>query len=90
MSKEIWKFPINLHESISYVSMPIDAEILDIDIQLGKIQVWAIVDPNVGTENRSFSIYGTGQRIDMEGKKYLKTVQADGGIFVWHIFEIAL
>ncbi len=85
MTKKIWKFPITT-EDICSLAMPIGAEILDIGIQGKELKIWAIVDPDADTEDRSFSFYGTGLSIDTEGKKYLKTIQS--GISVWHIFEI--
>ena len=87
MSKAIWKFSIK-DLDVDCVSMPKGAEILDVGIQRGEIQIWAIVDPDANTEDRSFSIYGTGMIIDPEGKKYLKTIFVQNGDFIWHIFEI--
>ena len=66
------------------VKLPKDASILCVQMQHGKIVLWAKVDsdPSV-TEDVKFEVYGTGHVMSPYPKAYVGTVQDEGG-FVWH------
>lgn len=76
------------------IEMPINAEILSVQVQMDKIVLWAMhttlekeVEPS--TETRTILVYGTGQTFTIPTDYevvYIETIQAYGG-FVWHVFE---
>lgn len=83
--RTIWKFPISARSQFT-VSMPIGAEILNLQLQYGMPYIWAIVDDSMEKEIRKFFIVGTGDRLDEFIKcPYIGTYIQD--IFVWHVFE---
>lgn len=87
--KTIWKYETPC-ESIFYITMPKDAEILcfQIDNKTYTPCIWAMVDNENRLEERTFELFGTGVFMPTEiGKirKYIGTYQ--NGAFVWHLFE---
>ena len=75
------------------VTMPKDANILSVQDQAGGLQLWAIVNPDAEREQRLIEIVGTGnpmQDVTKEGlaRLHLATVQTNGGLLVWHVFEL--
>lgn len=70
--------------------MPIGAQILTVQTQFGKPQLWALCDPDekIGQESRIFAIYGTGNPIDENPGKYISTFQVYDGKGVFHVFEL--
>jgi len=84
--KTIWKFEIELTDNQN-VMMPMEAKILTVQIQHGKVCVWAIVDPEQPLERRYFYLRGTGHPSDgMDEMQYVGTVQDRQGFLIWHIF----
>jgi hypothetical protein len=80
--KTIWKFPLDGEEQT--VSLPAGAQILCVHEQLGRICLWAEVDPEEPSlEYRRFWIVGTGEPRPRSGK-YLGTSFI--GNYVWHVF----
>lgn len=84
MSQRIWKYDLPLSPRQIVVGMPAGAKILSAQNQDGAIQLWAMVDPLAGAQERRFQIVGTGG--EAPRGSYLATVQQ--GSFVWHIFEM--
>jgi hypothetical protein len=83
----IYKYPISI-EDATIIDMPVDAQILSIQVQHRKIVLWALVESDNQNEQRVFEIYGTGHNMDhyyKEGRIHRATVQ--WGDLVWHIFE---
>ncbi len=68
--------------------MPIDAEILTVQIQYGAPFIWAKVNPENGKEKRTFRIAGTGHGLEENNLIYIGTFQLEGGKFMGHLFEI--
>ena len=86
--KKIWKYelPFETHNDIDG-GMPRGSEILSVQMQGERLQIWVLVDPTAPVECRVFRIYGTGWPIPDEPRlHYLETAQS--GEFVWHIFEL--
>ncbi len=86
--KTIYKYTLDLVDS-QVIPMPIGARILNIQVQNGRICLWAIVEIGSRIERRTFVIQGTGNKLckAVEDRGYyMGTVQNNG--FVWHIFEI--
>ena len=87
MTKAMWKFDVDVSFK-TVISMPKDAKILCVQIQHGTPCIWAIVNPNNGTEDREFTVKGTGHSFDDSGKEYIGTFQLSAGDFVGHLFEV--
>lgn len=69
------------------VEMPKYARILYVGSQDDGPVVWALVDPRLAPETRTFYVYGTGHPIDDTlGLDYIGTCQTESG-FVWHVCE---
>lgn len=70
--------------------MPAGAKVLDVQMQGGDMQLWALVDTGNKEELRTFKVYGTGHPIHDCSLEYVATIQIHGAkTFVWHIFESA-
>jgi len=81
----IWKYTLECIDEQTLL-LPKNAKILTVQIQNGKLQLWALLNPKAAIETRYIYIFGTGYDIpDHIRLKYISTVQI--GIFVWHIFE---
>ena len=71
------------------VYMPVGAEILDVQMQNGNIEAWALVDADqYMNKERTFFTVGTGQLFPYDNVpiEHLGTVQNNGK--VWHVFEV--
>lgn len=84
----IWKQ--NLIIGPNMIAMPINAKILSLQIQEGKITLWFLFDKEdrYDLKTRIFNVFATGEFFDqIVGKRHqhVGTVQID--IFVWHVFE---
>lgn len=85
--KTVYKYKLPTRKSL--VVLPKDAKVLHAGCQQQGICLWAEVDPEiVGTEERLFIAYGTGDMTDIspEYRIYLNTVFI--GHLVWHVYEI--
>lgn len=66
--------------------MPIDAQVLSIQVQNGIPTMWAKVETNNPKAIRTFLVFGTGREINpVFDYVHIVTIQLDG--FVWHVFE---
>jgi hypothetical protein len=64
------------------------AEILSVQVQYGKVVMWAKVEPmDAPVVSRQFYIIPTGGRIPEEANHYLGTFQLNEGRLVYHVFE---
>jgi len=84
--KIIHKYQL-LNETHS-INVPEGAEILSVQTQNNVPCIWMLINPKeTKFDIRTFSMYGTGNTFNQDGKKYIGTVQLDGGSSVMHIFE---
>jgi hypothetical protein len=86
--KTIWKFTLQ-PDSLT-LRMPLEAKILHVDEQHGKICLWAEVDDDLPEEERIFEIFGTGHKmIEQMGisREYIGTAKMQGGSFIFHVYE---
>lgn len=90
MPQSIWKFPLSL-ETPQVLSMPRGAVVLTVQTQSEQPVLWALVDPDAPTEDRTFFIYGTGweHETPVDRAAYRGTFQLRGGALVFHLFEVA-
>ena len=82
----IWKFPLATTDW-QRVTIPVDAELLDVQVQAGTPCLWAIVDPSKEKEQRLLRIIGTGHTFTDEGLAYIASYQLGNGALVFHVFE---
>lgn len=85
--KVIYKYPISLRRVKTEILLPSGFKYLDIQVQDGKLVLWALVDRDVeSSQIVTLYTHGTGIPVEDEStvKTYLKTVR--DGRFVWHIF----
>jgi hypothetical protein len=81
--------PTNSHFDME---LPMGAKILAVDEQHGHYCMWALVDPDAETEIRYFRFAGTGHPITEDPSRlvHISTFKVDGGVLIWHIFEIMI
>ncbi len=80
----IYKYPLILTGKQA-ITMPYEAQILDVQMQNGVLCMWAMVDTVAKMNEVTIRIYGTGRPIENPRLRYLATVQ--DGECVWHVFE---
>ena len=89
MNRTIWKFELNFTDN-QEVEIPIDAEILTVQTQGEVLCLWALVDPTLEKEKRTFEVFGTGHSIHYDmgvSRIYIGTFQLHEGSLVFHVFE---
>ena len=89
MEKTIWKYELETTDELR-IEMPIGAEILTVQNQMGVPCLWALVNPEAKTEMRLFRIYGTGHIVNKSiivRKNYIGSYQLQGGCLIFHVFE---
>jgi hypothetical protein len=85
--KTIWKYSFPLGPLTRQI--PRGGVVLSFAMQFNIPCIWVLVDDGALMETRQFRIVGTGQPLpDPDNSKFIGTVLADGGNFVWHLFEI--
>lgn len=91
--KSIYKYTIEPYKEKLEINGPI-VRFLSVQMQRGKICVWAEVDTSLPERHFGFLPIGTGWNLDEFGKfeymKYLGTVQECGGDLIWHMYYIEL
>lgn len=93
MPKTIWKFELKVDDD-QVVKMPKNAGILSVQTQANRhsplkasLCVWALVDPSAELCDVHFKVKGTGHPCDdLNGFKYIGTVQFHDGQLVFHVF----
>jgi hypothetical protein len=92
MKKQIWKYRLEVTGWQS-ITMPKGSEILTVQVQDGEPCLWALVDPDAGTEERFIEMVGTGRQIPTDSGsigRYVSTFQMHGGSLVLHAFEYGI
>ena len=84
--KSIWKFALKVIDE-QLIEMPVDAEILDIQVQNGTPCLWARIDPKADKVNRFIITHGTGHNVPETTGKHIGSYQIEGGSLVFHVFE---
>ena len=70
--------------------MPVGAVVLTVQLQRGKPQLWAKVDPTAPKERRTFAVLGTGYEVGAARSDewiYCGTFQLHEGALVFHVFD---
>jgi hypothetical protein len=84
--KSIWKFPLEITDR-QVVRVPRRAVILSVQTQNGVPCIWALVDTEEETEERTFFVYGTGHECFSEAFRFIGTFQVRQETLVFHLFE---
>ncbi len=86
--RAIWKFPLDITETQD-VRMPRGAKILSVQMQRGKLVLWAVVDPDKAIQERTFHVFGTGHDFPdwLSVEQHVGTVQDMNGALIWHVFQ---
>lgn len=82
----IWKFPLAVDDHVK-IRVPRDAKILAVQVQDGTPCIWALVEPRMPKEDRTFRIFGTGHPCDSEAEQYVGSFQLNEGALIFHVFE---
>lgn len=85
MSISIYKYVLEITDD-QVISIPGPLELLSIQLQGGRLCLWAKVCVEAPLEKVPIRIVGTGHSFDdcLDGWQFLSTVQQ--GIYVWHVF----
>ena len=81
--KTIWKFPLEIVDR-QPVSIPVGAQLLDVQMQGDQPCLWALVDTESPRITLVVRIYGTGHEIRDDPGLYLGTFQER--TLVFHVF----
>jgi len=86
---KVFKYDISINDYFT-VNLPKGAQVLKVEFQYNKPQLWALVDPDAPTEERTFRFAGTGHSINdaPEQLKFINTFQMKNGALIFHIFEV--
>jgi len=95
MAKVIYKYAIQPNDKGEVVlDLPSAAMVLDVQPQMGDLQMWALVDKAQPVQKRKFVMYMTGQELPSYPGEHVATFQAmalspDGvAPIVSHLFEV--
>ena len=86
MLQTIWKYAVPPMFSTFDLELPAGAKVLAVQLQDGRPQIWAQVDPGNLSVTRHFWSFGTGHGLpdDIDEKQYVGTYQDLG--LVWHVY----
>lgn len=86
--KKIFKYELKKEPGVQEVALHSAGELLHVDDQSGKWQLWAQVSPDSGyPSKRKIGVYGTGDKMDGDKfHKHINTFTKAGE--VWHAFEV--
>ena len=85
--KTIYKYPLETTDT-QVIKIPRYHKILSVQEQNTKLIMWVLVDSNSDEEDVTIEIFGTGNPINPDFKRfsYISTVQDFRGL-VWHVFR---
>lgn len=83
---KIYKYEVDRINDPVELELPEKSEILDAQIQNGKVCLWVLFEDESKTVTRTFELVGTGWSFESTDTVYLATVQQ--GYLVWHLFEL--
>lgn len=86
--KTIYKYPLKIASS-QIIEMPIDAKILDLQMQGNIVTILALVDTDKNIEKIQLLIYCTGEQIERDISKleYIGTFQTKFNL-LFHFFKV--
>lgn len=86
--KTIWKFELEIDDTVTIQAPGHPVDYLSVEIQNGKLCLWAIVDDFYEMETRKLFIRGTGAPLgNAQPKQYIGTAHDTARGLVWHVFD---
>jgi hypothetical protein len=85
----VFKYGFNISDEV-VLEMPQGAILLTVaqqGMQRHALQLWAQVTPDNPLVKRKLRVYGTGHPMVHMPGAYITSVQMNGGMLVWHIFD---
>ena len=82
--KIVYKYRLSVCSGIQKISMHKEPYSLDVQMQHGRLVLWALVDTGGFIDYVDILVYGTGCPIYEHGATYIGTAQ--DGDMVWHVF----
>jgi len=79
----VFKYPLN--KSIQTIEIHVGARPLTVQVQHGKICLWALCDEDMPLGEMEIAVVGTGHPAP-EDAKYIGTAQLNEGTLVFHVF----
>ena len=88
--RRVYKYSLFFVDKVQEIELPSHAEVLHVEMQGGRLCMWALVDTNTKTTIvRRFIVRGTGHDIDPAFfLRHVSTLMHHDGQLVWHIFEV--
>jgi hypothetical protein len=83
--KTIYKYELTITNE-QVIKIPVDAEILSVQVQHEKPCLWALVDTDNLDKNIKIHMFGTGHPLPNMELKYLGTFQMRHGHLIFHCF----
>jgi len=83
----IYKYLLDRVRGLNKVSMPMNANVIAVGAQGGRVVLWAIVDPKKEKIDYMFRSIFTGDSVDFDYEYSVGTVQLDSGL-VCHVFRV--
>ncbi len=81
----IWKFEVPINDKVTKIEMPMGARIVHVGAQhTDTLTFWAMVDKDLPTQWRSFTVIGTGHEF---ANYWLHVGSVLMEPFVWHLLE---
>lgn len=83
----IYKYKVEMSEDF-LIRMPKGAEVLSVQVQHGRVQIWARVDTSQPEVPYRFGVHGTGHELYdfTENAPFIGTFQIAEGSLVFHLF----
>lgn len=87
MSERIFKYEVPDGNTVHLVPMPVNARIISVGDQDGRLVLWAIVDKDAAFVHRMVRVVFTGEPLPVpEPGRFIGTVQFRNGLVV-HVFD---
>ena len=87
MNNTIYKYPLDVTDK-TQLDLPINAEILCVQVQRNVPCLWALVNTNERIlETVTIETFGSGHPYTDGKRKYIGTYQLYNGEFVGHVFQ---
>lgn len=84
--RRVYKYPVG-PGAFKHL-MTARTDMLDVQVQDGSPQMWALVDLSAPEQWRHFVSVGTGQDIEQRIVSHVGTFQLQEGALIFHVFEV--
>lgn len=90
--KAMWKFTLDVAAGVNTLKVPAGAEFKHAHVHAdnpGRVDVWALVNPQAGTVSRQLLVLATGDAwTEHPPTEHVATVVHDRSGLVWHVVEV--